>query len=159
LAAELEHQLRRFEKLMGRAPTHLDSHHNVHRDSRALPCFLELARRQGLPLREHSPVRYCSSFYGQWGGATHLEQISPANLVRLVEAEAREGITELSCHPGYVEPDFATSYVCERAVEVQTLCDPLIRRALAEQQIELVNYNDLGALVSGAAGESRACQR
>src|SRR5262249_5422017 len=64
----LRRQIRRFEMLMGRPPTHLDAHHNTHRDPRARPHFLELAREHDLPLREHSPVRYFSNFYGQWGG-------------------------------------------------------------------------------------------
>jgi len=156
VAAELDRQLARFEKLMGRRPTHLDSHHNLHRDARALPHFLDLARQHGLPLREHSPVRYCSSFYGQWGGATHLEQLTTASLVRLLETEVSDGITELSCHPGFVERDFATSYAAERAVEVQTLCDPVIRQFLASLRIELVNYQELDALVEGLAGERRS---
>jgi chitin disaccharide deacetylase len=151
LAAELDRQLQRFEKLMHRGPTHLDAHHNLHRDQRALPHFLELAERHGLPLREHSPVRYLPDFYGQWGGATHREQISPEGLARLLETEIGEGITELSCHPGYVEPSFVTSYAAERAVEVRTLCDPLIRQVLAEEAIQLVNYHDLARLVPGLA--------
>jgi predicted glycoside hydrolase/deacetylase ChbG (UPF0249 family) len=66
----LRWQFRRFKELVGRPPTHLDSHHNVHRDPRALPHFIELSREHGLPLREHSRVRYFSKFYGQWGGQT-----------------------------------------------------------------------------------------
>ncbi len=156
LAAALDRQLRRFERLMHRGPTHLDSHHNLHRDERALPCFLERARRHGLPLREHSPVRYFSSFYGQWGGVTHWEQIRPEGLARLLETELEEGITELSCHPGFVETDVVTSYVAERAVETHTLCDPLIRQVLADQAIQLVNYQDLEALVSEASAGWRS---
>src|SRR5215469_7018303 len=55
---ELHRQCRRFEELMGCPPTHLDSHHNVHRDPRLLPHFLGVARQYGVPLREHCPVRY-----------------------------------------------------------------------------------------------------
>src|SRR5205823_6286180 len=98
---ELDHQFRRFEELMGRAPSHLDSHHNAHRDPRLLPHFLDAARRYGIPLREHSPVRYLSKFYGQWGGQTHLEQISVDSLLHMLQTEIQEGVTELSCHPGY----------------------------------------------------------
>src|SRR5881628_541426 len=103
LSEELLAQFDRFRRLMGRPPTHLDSHHNTHRQPRALPHFLELSREHGLPLREHSPVHYFSKFYGQWGGETHLEQISAGNLVRMFETEIEEGVTELSCHPGYVD--------------------------------------------------------
>jgi predicted glycoside hydrolase/deacetylase ChbG (UPF0249 family) len=147
--AELHRQFGRFEELMGRPPTHLDSHHNVHRDARLLPHFLDLARQSGLPLREHSPVRYFSKFYGRWGGETHPEQISVDSLLRLVETNVREGFTELSCHPGYVDPDLQSDYSIEREIELRTLCEPIIRTVLAEQQIQLASFRDLGDLASG----------
>ncbi len=146
---ELDRQCRRFEELMGRPPTHLDSHHNVHRDSRLLPHFLGMARHYGVPLREHSSIRYLSKFYGQWGGQTHLEQISVDSLLHLLKTDIQEGVTELSCHPGYVDPDFPSTYSIERETELQTLCAPGIRTALAEQQIHLVAFRDLGSLAMG----------
>ena len=143
VTAELRRQLERFRELLARGPDHLDSHHNVHRNPRLLPCFLRLAQEYGLPLREHSPVRYFSKFYGQWGGETHLEQISAGNLVRMFGTEIEDGITELSCHPGYVDPDYPTGYATEREAELRTLCAPRIRQALEEQSIELISYHDL----------------
>src|SRR5216117_2053424 len=140
LREELHRQFGRFEELMGRPPTHLDSHHNVHRDPRALPHLLELAREHALPLREHSGVRYFSKFYGQWGGETHLEQISVENLARMLVTAIEDGVTELSCHPGYVDPEFATCYVIEREAELRVLCDPAVRRTLRVRSIQLVNY-------------------
>jgi chitin disaccharide deacetylase len=143
---ELQRQFYRFQELMGRLPTHLDSHHNIHRDPGLLPYFLNLAQQYRLPLREHAPVRYFSQFYGQWGGETHLEQIGVESLVQILETELQEGITELSCHPGYVDPDFHSAYSAEREVELQTLCDPLIRLILTEQSIQLVSFRDLDRL-------------
>ena len=140
---QLAEQLGRFQELMGRAPTHLDSHHNVHRDPQALPEFLALASQQGLPLREHSHVRYYSKFYGQWGGQTHLEQISVESLTRMLETEIEEGITELSCHPGYLDASHTGSYSVEREAELRTLCDPAVRGLLAAHSIQLVSYHDL----------------
>jgi predicted glycoside hydrolase/deacetylase ChbG (UPF0249 family) len=67
-------------------------------------------------------------------------------LLRLVETNVREGFTELSCHPGYVDPDFQSDYSIEREIELRTLCDPIIRTALAEQHIQLVSFRDLGSL-------------
>ncbi len=151
LRGALDAQLARFEELLGRPPTHLDSHHNVHRDPRALPCFLDLAREHGLPMREHSPVRYFSKFYGQWGGQTHLEQLSVESLARMLELEIKEGFTELSCHPGYVDPDYPTGYSAEREAELRALCDPRLREVLAEQSIQLVSYHDLGKLAVSSA--------
>jgi chitin disaccharide deacetylase len=146
---ELHRQCRRFEELMGRPPTHLDSHYNVHRGPRLLPHFLSMARHYGVPLREYGPVRYLSKFYGRWGGQTHLEQISVDSLLHLLKTDIQEGITELSCHPGYVDADFPSTYSTERETELQTLCAPSIRTALAEQQIQLVAFRDLGRLAIG----------
>jgi len=150
LRAVLDAQLARFEVLMGRSPTHLDSHHNAHRDPRALPFFLDLAREHSLPLREHSLVRYFSKFYGQWGGQAHLEQVSPENLAHILETEIDPGVTELSCHPGYVDPDFFSGYSSEREAELQALCDPRIREVLEAQSIELISYQELGKTQSAA---------
>jgi len=150
--AELRHQFRLFQELMGYLPTHLDSHHNVHRDPRLLPLFLDLARRHGLPLREHSPVRYFSEFYGQWDGVTHPEQISVESLARMLKTEVQEGFTELSCHPGYIDSDFRSIYSFEREAELRTLCDPCVREVLAEQQIQLISFRDLGTILMDLPG-------
>jgi predicted glycoside hydrolase/deacetylase ChbG (UPF0249 family) len=147
--AELHRQFCRFQKLMDSLPTHLDAHHNVHRDPRVLPHFLDLARQYGLPLREHSPIHYFSKFYGQWGGEIHLEQISVESLVRMLQTEVQEGVTELSCHPGYVDPKFPSGYSAERETELRTLCDPSICQVLAERSIQLVSFRDLGNLLLG----------
>jgi chitin disaccharide deacetylase len=141
IGESLGRQLSRFKDLVGRPPTHIDSHHNVHRDPRALPFFIDLAREHDLPLREHSRVRYFSKFYGQWAGQTHLEQVSVEKLEQLIASEIVDGITELSCHPGYVDDSHVTSYRIEREAELRTLCDPRIRRTLAEQQIALISYH------------------
>jgi predicted glycoside hydrolase/deacetylase ChbG (UPF0249 family) len=151
LRAELREQFARFQALMGRAPTHLDSHHNVHRAPDALPHFLELARTYDLPLREHSPVRYFPSFYGRWGGESHLEQISVESLARILEREIGDGFTELSCHPGYVDPDYPSGYTVEREAELRTLCSRRIIQTLAEQLIQLVNYHELAKMPAGPA--------
>jgi predicted glycoside hydrolase/deacetylase ChbG (UPF0249 family) len=147
--AVLQEQMRSFRELTGRPPTHLDSHHNLHRNPRLLPYFLEVADRYGLPLREHSPVRYLSRFYGQWGADTHLEQISVQGLIDLVETEISAGVTELSCHPGYCDPQLRSSYRMEREVELRTLCDPAVRAFLSARQIRLVNFGEAMDLLAG----------
>jgi predicted glycoside hydrolase/deacetylase ChbG (UPF0249 family) len=151
--AVLQQQLDRFQDFMGRPPTHLDSHHNLHRNPRLLPDFLEAAGRYGLPLREHSPVRYVSSFYGQWGGETHPEQISVHSLIGLLGTEISAGVTELSCHPGYCDPQLRSSYRMEREVELRTLCDPAVQEVLSARQIRLVNFAEAMKLLAGEAEE------
>jgi predicted glycoside hydrolase/deacetylase ChbG (UPF0249 family) len=143
---EILSQWDRFEALTGRSPTHLDAHHNVHRDPLLAPFFIELAQKKGVPLRENCEVRYFSNFYGQWDGETHLEQISVETLLDMLEAEVREGFTELSCHPGWMSEDFPTEYGAERQTELATLCDPRIGRKFVELGLHLINYQDYAAL-------------
>src|SRR5205807_2623170 len=133
--AALQRQLDRFVHLVGAPPTHFDSHHDVHRHPRVLPYVRALARRVGVPLRGYSDVRHLPKFYGQWGGETHLEQIGVDGLLRLLDAELGPGVTELTCHPGYVDEGLASSYTVEREAELRTLCDPRVRPALAERGI------------------------
>lgn len=141
--AELDRQLARFLDLLGVPPTHADSHHDVHRKPAVLPHVLAWARRAGLWVRGHCPVRQMPKFYGRWGGQTHPEQISVDGLARLLDEEVGEGVTELTCHPGYAEPGFPSSYAVERALELATLCDRRARRAVGERQIRLIGFRDL----------------
>jgi predicted glycoside hydrolase/deacetylase ChbG (UPF0249 family) len=148
--AELQTQLDRFQAALGRLPTHLDSHQNVHRDARLAALFVEFAGRYCLPLREHSPARYLASFYGQWDGETHPEQIGIENLLRLLASEPDEGITELSCHPGYVDPEFESIYSGERQIELKTLSDPRFAAFVKRRGITLITFRD----VPRACGEA-----
>jgi len=141
--AELERQLGRFTELVGAPPTHVDSHHDVHRDPRVLPYVRVWAERIGAPVRGYSRVRHLSKFYGQWGGETHLEQISVDGLLRLLDSELGPGVTELTCHAGYVDEGLVSSYGKEREAELRTLCDPRARQALAERSIRLVGFRNL----------------
>ena len=146
---ELDRQLARFLALVGAAPTHVDSHHDVHHNTQILPYVLAWARQAGIPVRGHSSVRQLAKFYGRWGGETHPEQISVEGLLRLLDAELREGVTELTCHPGHPEPEFPSSYASEREVELATLCNEQTRRGILEREIRLVGFRDVPALASG----------
>jgi predicted glycoside hydrolase/deacetylase ChbG (UPF0249 family) len=141
--ADVERQMERFVELAGRLPTHIDSHRNVHRDERLLPAFLAVARRHRLPLRGYCDVLQISSFYGNWNGETHAEQISAASLVRLLAEAVGEGVNELSCHPGYVDEHLVSSYALERQTELATLCDPVVAAALDEEGIRLATFHEV----------------
>lgn len=145
--AEICSQIERFGRDLGRLPTHLDSHQNVHRDVRLRPLFVELANRYRLPLREHSAVRYFPDFYGQWEGEPHPEQIGIENLLAMLETELSDGITELSCHPGYPESDFTSPYGAERAIELRTLSDPRFREFLDLRGVRLIDFRDVGEVL------------
>lgn len=151
VVTECKRQWRRFHSLCGTGPTHVDTHHDSHRDPLILRLLLAFTRELGVPLRGHSAARVCSKFYGQWGGETHFEQISVSRLVQMLREDVTEGVTELTCHPGHVDPALRSSYTSEREAEVRTLCDPEVRPVLAAQGIRLISFRGLPSLVAGAA--------
>jgi predicted glycoside hydrolase/deacetylase ChbG (UPF0249 family) len=143
---EVHAQLAAFRRLVGRDPSHLDSHQHVHLQAPVRTVVLEAAGSLEVPLRSCNPtVNYCGDFYGQTGtGEPWPEGITVDALVRIVNGLG-PGITELSCHPGE-DDDFDSVYRVERAREVRVLCHPEVRHALARASVRLAPF-------PGAAGE------
>jgi chitin disaccharide deacetylase len=108
-----------------------------------------------VPVRGHSRARHFSKFYGQWGGETHLEQIGVESLLRMLDTEVRAGVTELNCHPGYVEPGFPSSYAAEREEELRTLCDTQVHHAIIEKGIRLIGFRELSSLATAVSTTDR----
>jgi chitin disaccharide deacetylase len=142
--AELRRQLALFEKLLGRPPTHLDSHHHLHMGDALMAIFKAAADRLGIPVRGDGTVRFIGGFYAQWEWrVTELEHVSVAALEGILRTEVGDGWTEISCHPGYLTAELQSVYAAEREAEVRTLTDPRIAQLFAELQIELASYADL----------------
>jgi chitin disaccharide deacetylase len=140
---EFLRQLGRFQEVMGRMPTHIDSHRHAHREPQAMPVIRELVEPLGVPLRDACEVRFVGGFYAQWEWkVTNLEYVSVPFLQRMIREEVPPGVTEFSCHPGYKSPDYTAVYMDEREAEVATLCDPRIRETIAEEGIRLISYAD-----------------
>jgi len=138
---EFAEQLERFHELMGRGPTHIDSHRHMHLDEGVRELFAELAAPLAVPLRGDGQVRFVGNFYAQWEwGVTDLEHVSTAALEQILREEIRDGWTEFSCHPGYVTDDYTPMYRDEREAELRTLTDPRIRVVIEELDIALESY-------------------
>ena len=143
VAVEIEAQLEAFGRLVGRAPTHLDSHQHVHHDPNVKPVLLDIGARLGVPVRAMTPgITYNGAFYGQDGrGFPYAEAITVEALVEIVRT-LPAGTTELACHPGYAS-DVDTTYRSERSIEVDTLCDPAVRAAIDEADVRLCSFASL----------------
>ena len=136
--AECRAQLERFRALLGRDPTHLDSHQHVHESEPVKGATEALAAELGLPLRNRA-VRYEGGFYGQSGkGEPYPEGITPEALIALIEA-LPPGWTEIGCHPA-AGPVPTSSYDAERQIELATLRDPRVREALNVTSVKLCNF-------------------
>jgi chitin disaccharide deacetylase len=142
VAEEVARQLVTFRALVGRDPTHLDSHQHVHHTEPLRSILSHHASVLGVILRGMSPdVRYSGNFYGQSDkGYPFPEGIAVPRLLKLLE-NLPLGVTEMGCHPG-AAADMDGMYRHERLVERDTLCHPAIREAIAAHSIVLCSFLD-----------------
>jgi predicted glycoside hydrolase/deacetylase ChbG (UPF0249 family) len=147
---ELDAQILRFEKLAGRPPSHLDSHHHGALHSSIQPVFAEVARKRGLPVRASSvearvalraagvrtPDHFRDGFYGI--GAT-------AENLRATLENLSDGTSELMCHPGHPDEELlaGSTYARERERELAILCDPELPVLLARESVERIDFRGL----------------
>ena len=143
VAAEIRAQLSLCRELLGRDPTHLDSHQHAHTEEPARSILDDMAGELGVPLRHRSSrLRHDGRFYGQTGtGDPWAEGISPMHLVEILRG-LPGGVTEVACHPGCAD-DLVTMYRAERRIEVEVLCDSGVRRVLGDEGIALISFADL----------------
>lgn len=150
LRAEARAQLERFRRLLGRDPTHLDSHHHAHRLPVVLDAVVEMARDLGVPVRSASPAvaerlrgeglrstdRFVEGFFG--------DSATVDTLLGILRG-LREGTTELMCHPGAVDDELrlGSGYAEPRAGELRALADPRVRRAVDELGVRLIGYGEV----------------
>jgi predicted glycoside hydrolase/deacetylase ChbG (UPF0249 family) len=163
MASEVHRQLDRFRSLVGRDPTHVDSHRHRHRHEPARPIVVDMAAELGIPVRDFdATVRHCGDFYGQTYGRIYStrpnpEAISADGLVRLLE-QLSPGVTELCCHPGYADDLLASfrkePYRGERAQEVRSLCDSRVRAGVERLGIRLCSFSDVAPLRDKHAGRA-----
>jgi predicted glycoside hydrolase/deacetylase ChbG (UPF0249 family) len=143
VARELDRQRGAFRRLVGRDPTHLDSHQHVHQDEPVRSAAVELAHRLDVPLRHYSAgIRYCGRFYAQTARGLPLpEAITVESLIAIL-TDLPPGLTELGCHPGRGS-GAESPYGRERSTEVDVLSDSTVRTHLGVQRIELRSFYDV----------------
>jgi predicted glycoside hydrolase/deacetylase ChbG (UPF0249 family) len=137
-AAECRAQLERFRELVGRDPTHLDSHKHSHEREPVAAAALAVADELGVPLRG-GRVRYERRFYGRGlDGEPYPEGVGVEHLLALI-AGLPAGWSEIGCHPA-AGPVPSSSYDAERRLELRTLCDPRVWEALNVTGINLCSF-------------------
>jgi predicted glycoside hydrolase/deacetylase ChbG (UPF0249 family) len=138
LEPECRAQVERFRELVGRDPTHIDSHKHVHESEPVAAVAETLAAEVGVPLRNRQ-VRYEGSFFGR-------QAISVGHLIALIEGLPR-GWTEIGCHPA-AGPVPGSSYDGERVAELRALTDPRLPDLLNVSDVQLCSF----AQVNGRKG-------
>jgi predicted glycoside hydrolase/deacetylase ChbG (UPF0249 family) len=142
VSSEITRQLDIFERLLGRPPTHIDSHQHAHRNEPARSVVIDIAKKLEIPVRDLTPsITYCGRFYGQDDqGGSYPDCVSVEALLEIL-ANLPPGVTEIGCHPAAIE-DLDTMYRAERLTELSTLCDPRVRHAISGSRIELKSFAD-----------------
>jgi predicted glycoside hydrolase/deacetylase ChbG (UPF0249 family) len=149
VAEEVSRQLTMFRCLVGKNPTHIDSHQHVHLREPLRTVLTAVACELAVPLRHCSAgIHYCGDFYGQTTkGEPFPDAISVGAILNILET-LPPGCTELGCHPG-IGDDLDTMYCSERVEEVKVLCDPRVRASITTMGIELCSFLHLP---TGAVG-------
>lgn len=145
--AEVRAQLARFRELLGRDPSHFDSHHHSHRVPAVFAAVVAVARETGRPVRladaamapllRREAIATSDRFEEGFFDATATEQ-ALLGLLRSLP----EGTTELMCHPAVVDDELraSSSYAAPRARELELLTGGAAREAVRERGIELVSF-------------------
>jgi chitin disaccharide deacetylase len=146
---EVRRQLDTFQKLVGKNPTHIDSHQHCHRNEPVLTILKEVASECGVPLRSFCPdVAYCGDFYGQSGdGTPYPEGITVECYLKILE-NLPQGFTEAACHPSD-DPTLDSVYRDERLQELKVLCDPVICAAVERLGVKLCSFIDYARIKKG----------
>jgi predicted glycoside hydrolase/deacetylase ChbG (UPF0249 family) len=163
--AEWRTQIEAYVQASGKQPSHLDSHHHAAYFSPLLfRTLLELAKEYNCPIRY--PLLPTNADTQEFGETTRhapdlLKEFNPRrpdvffvnfydenatkeNLLNIIN-NVSDGISELMCHPGYVDADFAKEsiYNLQREKELKILTDPAIKDAIQAQDIQLITFADL----------------
>ncbi len=155
---EVERQMEMFVRLTGRPPTHIDSHHHVHRQFNVAHVFLQAGERYGGPVRGFSDVAYMGGFYGQPEfGKTDLSRITLEALTAILDA-LQPGVWEISCHPGHLEHRSDAYYNYEREVELRVLVDPRLKAACTEPHFRRISFSDYQRLAARRGHGMLACR-
>jgi hypothetical protein len=84
-----------------------------------------------------SGIKYNDYFYGHfYSGNLNREKLSEAL------SNIKEGITELTCHPGYLTDEIRLKYAWHRNCEseLMALSDPRFLEEVNRRNIELISY-------------------
>jgi predicted glycoside hydrolase/deacetylase ChbG (UPF0249 family) len=146
---ELGTQIDAFRRLMGRFPTHLDTHHHVGALQPLLDVVLEFAAAIRVPVRSQNDLVRTAARRRQLRTPDHfIGDVGPEpywTAERVLEqfASLPAGVTEAMTHPGHYDEALAYSrYGKQRDVEVVGLTDPRSRAMIEREGIRLAHFGN-----------------
>ena len=147
---EVQAQMDRFLSLVGRPPTHLDTHHHVGLLPPVREVVLATAARLGVPVRSQDApararartagLRTPDHFFGESGPAAYWSLARTLHHLRRLPP----GVSEFMTHPAFFDAGLAGSrYGRQRETELAALGAPETRAAVAALGITLCHFGQL----------------
>ena len=145
---ELKAQMHRLQSA-GINPTHIDSHGFIQKRMAVCRPMLILARTMNLPMRRtgwepdariNSLPGVVDNFYSN----VYFEADGKSLLLNNLHS-VPDGISELICHPGYVDEHLpkVSTWTEVREIEKRVLADPEVLQTIRELKIRLINYGQV----------------
>ena len=153
LAHEYFQQILMFEKIFGKAPTHLDTHHQMHDEPDFMRVLAQVAREKKLPIRT-SALMQKVDFQKRYPGLVTTQMLCgdlDAHAFWTEEkfdktvSELPAGVTEIMCHPGVLDDELRkiTSMTVTREKEYRFFSTPSLKKVLERHKICLIHFGQL----------------
>lgn len=150
LAKEYQNQIRLFQKIFKRKPTHLDTHHQVHDLSFFYEVLREVALENKLPIRRSLLMRQATtdknvSTTDYFFGNLTVEGYWRLEALKTVLKNLPDGVSEIMCHPGIVDRDLksVSSFTSGRKAEYDLFSSPSFRNLISLQGISLSHFGNV----------------
>ena len=154
---ESREQIERFRR-SGIKLSHLDTHNSIHMRREFRHIFIKLANEYRVPLRKinysyttlkrriyekyirrdiyRSVDRFTTQFF---------EEGVSMDVLKNIILEAPAGVTEIMCHPGYVDDELMaiSGYNTKRGEELEILTSEEMKNWISDHHISLVSYDEL----------------
>lgn len=147
LYTEWKAQIEKFIEIMGRKPTHIDSHHHVHSQPWHMEVTMRLSKEYDLPVRlcpeqypEDYPYQKAPMIRGFYEDQATLDYFM-TNQYGLWD----HPVVEVMCHPSFVDERLYTmsSYAIPRIKELAVLRSPELKQWVKDNGIELISFKNI----------------
>lgn len=147
LAREYQNQINRFRKVLGRMPTHLDTHHQVHDQGFFYEVLKQVARVNNVPLRRSMEMRNPEKAKNvrttdHFLGNLTVEGYWRPEALKTILQNLPEGTSEIMCHPGIHDRDLEaiSSFTTGRVAEYRLFSSPSLRYLTSSLGIALTHF-------------------
>ena len=147
ILTEYQNQIRRFRKIFGRLPTHLDTHHQIHDRPFFFQLLLKTARKNGLPVRrsqqtltgiQKSSYKTTDYFFGNLTTEGYWRKEALETILKNLP----EGVSEMMCHPGKNDASLKkiSSFTAGREVEWHLFRAPFFKQLISRLGVTLTHF-------------------